>query len=54
VTALPQRTTSSRAKFIFFEQFQIELPLTGNRIIVLATVADPVGGRREPTSELPP
>jgi hypothetical protein len=36
-------------KFIIFERFQIELPPSGNRIIVLATVAYPVGASHDPT-----
>ncbi|MHC2466400.1 hypothetical protein [Bradyrhizobium embrapense] len=36
-------------KFILFEQFQIGLPPAGNRIIVSATVAYPVGDSHDPT-----
>src|ERR1700741_4364920 len=35
--------------FISFEQFQIALPQERNHIIVLATVAYPVGGSHDPT-----
>jgi len=39
---------SFASKMILFEQFQIGLPLDGNRIILMATVADPVDGSHDP------